>query len=85
VSHFHTVGNELCVEQVRLQEIAQQFGTPCYVYSRAALTEAFLAYDRALAGRSHLVCYAVKANPNLAILNVFARLGAGFDIVSGGK
>jgi diaminopimelate decarboxylase len=85
VSHFHTVGNELCVEQVRLQEIAQQFGTPCYVYSRAALTEAFLAYDRALAGRSHLVCYAVKANPNLAILNVFARLGAGFDIVSGGE
>jgi diaminopimelate decarboxylase len=85
VSHFHTVGNELCVEKVRLQEIAQQFGTPCYVYSRAALTETFLAYDRALAGRSHLVCYAVKANPNLAILNVFARLGAGFDIVSGGE
>ncbi len=85
MSHFHTVGNELCVEQVRLQEIAQQFGTPCYVYSRAALTEAFLAYDRALAGHDHLVCYAVKANPNLAILNVFARLGAGFDIVSGGE
>lgn len=85
MSHFHTVEGELCVEQVRLSEIARQFGTPCYVYSRAALTEAFHAYDQALAGHDHLVCYAVKANPNLAILNLFARLGAGFDIVSGGE
>jgi diaminopimelate decarboxylase len=74
-----------CVEGVPLRTIAERFGTPCYVYSRAALTAAFEAYRSALAGRSALVCYAVKANSNLAILNVFARLGAGFDIVSGGE
>ncbi len=77
------------VEGVALQGIADRFGTPCYVYSRAALTAAFNAYRAALAEqgfahRSH-ICYAVKANSNLAILNVFARLGAGFDIVSGGE
>jgi diaminopimelate decarboxylase len=73
------------VEGVPLHTIAERFGTPCYVYSRAALTAAFEAYRRALEGRNALVCYAVKANSNLAILNVFARLGAGFDIVSGGE
>jgi diaminopimelate decarboxylase len=72
-----------------LGDIAARFGTPCYVYSRAALTAAYAAYRDALqahglADRS-LVCYAVKANSNLAILNLFARLGAGFDIVSGGE
>jgi len=76
---------QLQVEQVDLAAVARQFGTPCYVYSRAALTAAFDAYRSALAGRDSLVCYAVKANSNLAILNVFARLGAGFDIVSGGE
>jgi diaminopimelate decarboxylase len=79
----------LRVEGVALVEIAARFGTPCYVYSRTALTAAYAAYLDALkahglAERS-LVCYAVKANSNLAILNLFARLGAGFDIVSGGE
>ncbi|MCX8016600.1 MAG: diaminopimelate decarboxylase [Rhodocyclaceae bacterium] len=73
------------VEGVALAEIAARFGTPCYVYSRAALSSAYLAYQQALAGRDALVCYAVKANSNLAVLDVFARLGAGFDIVSGGE
>jgi diaminopimelate decarboxylase len=79
----------LHVEGVALSEIAARFGTPCYVYSRATLTAAYAAYRDALqahglADRS-LICYAVKANSNLAILNLFARLGAGFDIVSGGE
>ena len=73
------------VEGVPLSAVAARFGTPCYVYSRAALTAAYTGYRDALAGRDALVCYAVKANSNLAILNVFARLGAGFDIVSGGE
>ena len=80
---------ELYVENLSLTEIARKFGTPCYVYSRAALHSAFAAYREALAAHSLLerttVCYAVKANSSLAILNVFARLGAGFDIVSGGE
>jgi diaminopimelate decarboxylase len=74
-----------CIEAASLHDIAARFGTPCYVYSRAALTAAFEAYRQALAGRNVRICYAVKANSNLAILNVFARLGAGFDIVSGGE
>jgi diaminopimelate decarboxylase len=73
------------VEGVALQAVAERFGTPCYVYSRAALTAAYTGYQSALAGRDARICYAVKANSNLAILNVFARLGAGFDIVSGGE
>lgn len=84
-NHFNYRGDALCVEQVPLADIAAQFGTPCYVYSRAALTEGYQQFSDALQGREHLICYAVKANPNLAILNVFARLGAGFDIVSGGE
>ena len=78
-------GGLLHVEDVPLDAIASQFGTPCYVYSRAALEEAYRNYDRALASHPHLICYAVKANSSLAILNVFAQLGAGFDIVSGGE
>lgn len=74
-----------CVEGVPVPAIAERFGTPCYVYSRAALTAAFEGYRNALAGRKARICYAVKANSNLAILDVFARLGAGFDIVSGGE
>ncbi|MEO8768254.1 MAG: diaminopimelate decarboxylase [Nitrosospira sp.] len=72
-------------ESVQLDDIAREFGTPCYVYSRAALVAAYGEFDAAFAGRDHLVCYAVKANSNLAILNLFARLGSGFDIVSGGE
>ncbi len=82
---FPTLNGELYAESVSLSHIAAQFGTPCYVYSRAALSQAYQAFDSALSEREHLVCYAVKANPNLAILNLFARLGAGFDIVSGGE
>jgi diaminopimelate decarboxylase len=73
------------IEGVALTDIAARFGTPCYVYSRAALTAAYEAYRQTLAGRDAQVCYAVKANSSLAILDLFARLGAGFDIVSGGE
>jgi diaminopimelate decarboxylase len=83
--HFHYRQNQLFVEDIPLAEIASRFGTPCYVYSRAALADGFRQFQQALAGRDHLVCYAVKANSSLAILNVFAKLGAGFDIVSGGE
>ena len=76
---------QLCAENVRLSEIAEQVGTPCYVYSRAYIEQRFRAFDDALAGRDHLICYAVKANSNLAVLNLLARLGSGFDIVSGGE
>jgi diaminopimelate decarboxylase len=76
---------KLHCELVQLGNIAQEFGTPCYVYSRAALIAAYREFDDAFAGRDHLVCYAVKANSNIAILNLFARLGSGFDIVSGGE
>ena len=78
-------GGELAVDGVSLAEIAERFGTPCYVYSRAAIEAAFREFDQGLAGVAHLVCYAMKANPTLAILDVLARLGAGFDIVSGGE
>ena len=72
-------------EDVALDAIARDYGTPAYVYSAAALTEAYHAYDEAFAAHRHLICYAVKANSSLAILNLFAKLGAGFDIVSGGE
>lgn len=72
-------------EGVSLEHIAATWGTPCYVYSRAALAAAYQAYEQALGAYPHLICYAVKANSNLAVLNVLARLGAGFDIVSGGE
>ena len=68
-----------------LSAIAEQFGTPCYVYSRGALVSAYREFDSAFAGISHLVCYAMKANANLAVLATFARMGCGFDIVSGGE
>ena len=75
----------LYCESVPLDLIASEFGTPCYVYSRAALAAAYTEFDTAFDGREHLVCYAVKANSNLAILNLFASLGSGFDIVSAGE
>ena len=78
-------GGELCAEQVSLAEIARRFGTPCYVYSRAVIGTNFARFSNALAGRSSLIAYSVKANSNLAILALMARLGAGFDIVSGGE
>lgn len=76
---------QLCAEGVVLKDVAKQLGTPCYVYSRAAIEQQWRAYDQSLASRAHLVCYAVKANSNVGLLNVLARLGAGFDIVSGGE
>jgi len=85
VTAFSIVGGELHAEGVPLSAIAERFGTPCYVYSRAALEGRFRAFDDAFAGVPHLVCYAVKANSNLAVLNILARLGSGFDIVSGGE
>jgi len=75
----------LCAEQVPLEEIARRFGTPCYVYSRAAIERHYGEFALALAGRSALVAYSVKANSNLAVLALLAKLGAGFDIVSGGE
>jgi diaminopimelate decarboxylase len=85
VSAFAYRNGELHAEDVPLSAIAARFGTPAYVYSRAAIEEAFLAYTAAFAGTPHLVCYALKANSNLAIVALLARLGAGFDIVSGGE
>jgi diaminopimelate decarboxylase len=75
----------LCAEQVPLAEIARRFGTPCYVYSRAAIEAAYREYASSLRGADSLVCYSVKANSNLAVLGLLANLGAGFDIVSGGE
>jgi diaminopimelate decarboxylase len=83
--YFHYQQDRLFAENVALSDIAQRYGTPCYVYSRAALTDGYRQFATAFKGREHLICYAVKANSNLAILNQFARLGAGFDIVSGGE
>jgi len=85
MNHFTYRDGSLCAEEVPVSDIAGRFGTPCYIYSRAALEAHFMEYRSALEGCGHLVCYAVKANSNLAVLNVLARLGAGFDIVSGGE
>jgi len=82
---FHYQNGELYAEDVPLSQIADQFGTPCYVYSRAALEQNFQAYEDALTDLPHLTCFAVKSNSNLAVLDVLARRGAGFDIVSGGE
>ncbi len=85
MDHFNLRGTSLFAEDVPLTEIASRYGTPCYVYSRATLERHWHAFDRAFAAHPHLVCYAVKANSNLAVLNVLARLGSGFDIVSVGE
>jgi len=83
--YFHYRQDRLFAEDVALADIAGRFGTPCYVYSRAALSDAYMQFSAAFKEREHLICFAVKSNPNLAILGLFARLGAGFDIVSGGE
>ncbi|MCF8158559.1 MAG: diaminopimelate decarboxylase [Burkholderiaceae bacterium] len=82
---FQMKNGELHVENLPLSQIATEFGTPTYVYSKEALTSAFKRFDAGFEGTDHLVCFAVKSNPSLAILNLFAKLGAGFDIVSGGE
>lgn len=85
MDHFEFRDGVLHAEDVPVSAIAEHHGTPCYVYSRATLTRHYHAFDQALAAVDHQVCYAVKANSNLAVLNVLARLGSGFDIVSGGE
>jgi diaminopimelate decarboxylase len=85
VTAFADRDGTLCVESVPLADIAARYGTPCFVYSRAALEAAYREFDGAFAGVRHLTCYAMKANSNLAVLDVFARLGSGFDVVSGGE
>jgi diaminopimelate decarboxylase len=85
VKPFDYRGGVLAAEGVSLADIAARFGTPCFVYSRAALEDAFRQFDGAFGDAPHLVCYAMKANPNLAVLNLLVRLGSGFDIVSGGE
>lgn len=82
---FEYRDGQLHVEDVALARLAAEYGTPTYVYSRAALTAAWTDFTAELVGHDALVCYAMKANSNLAVLNTFARLGAGFDIVSGGE
>lgn len=85
MSGFERAGGELALDGVALADIARRFGTPCYVYSRSMIEASFRRFDEGLAGVDHLVCYAVKANSSLAVLDALARLGAGFDIVSGGE
>lgn len=85
MEHFTYLNEELFAEKVALSAIAASYGTPSFVYSRASIEQQFGLYKKALAGSSHLVCYAVKANSNLAVLKVLAKLGSGFDIVSSGE
>lgn len=85
MDHFTYRDGVLAAEDVAVATLAERFGTPCYVYSRATLERHWHAFDRAFAGRPHLICYAVKANSNLGVLSVLAGLGSGFDIVSVGE
>ncbi|PKH58770.1 diaminopimelate decarboxylase [Shewanella sp. Choline-02u-19] len=85
MDHFIYQAEELYAEQCQVAELAKQHGTPLYIYSRATLERHWHAFDNAVANHPHLICYAVKANSNIAVLNVLARLGSGFDIVSGGE
>src|SRR3954447_23617919 len=82
---FRYVGNRLYCEGVALDSLARKFGTPLYVYSQSTLTGHFQRLDRAMAGVDHLVCFAVKSNSNRSVLRALAKLGSGFDIVSGGE
>jgi diaminopimelate decarboxylase len=85
MNHFEYRGNSLFAEGVSVAEIASTVGTPCYIYSRATIERHWQVFDNALASLDHLICYSVKANSNIALLNLLARLGSGFDIVSGGE
>jgi len=85
MDYFNYKGDSLFAEAIPVADIAQKYGTPCFIYSRATLERHYGVYQKALEGCPHLICFAVKANSNLAVLNVLARLGAGFDIVSGGE
>jgi diaminopimelate decarboxylase len=85
MTHFHYQNNQLYVEQVKLQEIAKLYGTPTYIYSLSQLLANYQAFTQALSAQSHLICYSVKANSNIAVLNCLAKQGCGFDIVSLGE
>ena len=85
MSYFPRHNGSLMAEGMQLSSLAEQYGTPLYVYSRGAIESAYQEFSDALAGHKHLICYAVKANSNLAVINILARLGSGFDIVSGGE
>ncbi len=85
MDHFNYRGDRLFAEDVAVADIARQFGTPCFIYSRATLERHYHAYQTAFGDLEHMICYAVKANSNLGVLSILARLGAGFDIVSGGE
>jgi diaminopimelate decarboxylase len=82
---FQHINGELFAENVAVSDLAEQFGTPLYIYSRKAFSDNYMAYANAFADQDALVCYATKANSNIAVLNVLAKLGAGFDIVSVGE
>ena len=82
---FNRKQHSLYAEQCQVTELAKQYGTPLYIYSRATIERHWHAFDQAAGDRPHLVCYAVKANSNIGVLNVMARLGSGFDIVSKGE
>ena len=83
--HIAYRSDDLFIEGCRVSDLARRFGTPLYAYSRASMLAALAAYQRALVGRDHLICYAIKANSSLAVLQTFAQAGCGFDIVSGGE
>jgi len=85
MNHFTVKDGALHAEEVPVAQIAAEYGTPCYVYSRATLERHWHAFDRAVGDRPRMICYAVKANSNIAVLNLMACLGSGFDIVSGGE
>ena len=85
MEHFSYKDNNLLVEDASVASVAEKYGTPCFIYSKAALEQNYHAYEKAFEDHSHLICYAVKANSNLAVLNILSKLGAGFDIVSGGE
>ncbi|HMC16602.1 MAG TPA: diaminopimelate decarboxylase, partial [Albitalea sp.] len=83
--HVAYRGDTLFIENIALTDLARRFGTPLYVYSRTSMLQALAGWQAALAGRDHLICYAMKANSSLAVLQVFRNAGCGFDIVSGGE
>ena len=85
MDYFNYQNGQLCAEDVTLQAIAKQYGTPTYVYSRATLERHWHAFNDAFGDQPHLICYSVKASSNIALLNLLARLGSGFDIVSVGE
>lgn len=85
MDYFNYKQGQLYAEDVSVKGIANTYGTPCYIYSRATLERHWHAFNNAFGDHNHLICYSVKACSNLAILNLFARLGSGFDIVSVGE